>query len=77
MRAEKWGIHSHGNGGRCRHTARCAGTSGRGWRVAGMGDFHVSSALLWERRWGAGENIERDSTMNGYRWGGGRKEKGK
>ena len=33
----KGGAHWHGNGSRRRHTARGAGTSGGGWRVAGEG----------------------------------------
>ena len=35
-----------------------------------MGDFKLGSALRRERRWGAGANLERDSKMNGYIWGG-------
>ena len=42
-----------------------------------MGDFKLSRALRRERRWGAGEKLERALKMNGYRWGGDRKEEGK
>ena len=41
--------------------------------MAGAGDAQVGRDLHQETRWGAGEN-ERDSTMNGYGWGGSRKE---
>ena len=56
MRAEKGGVNQNRNGSRCRHTARGAGTSERGWRAAGAGDVHVGGALHQEMRWGAGEN---------------------
>ena len=41
--------------------------------MAGAGNDQVGVALHWERRLGAGEN-GRASTMNGYEWGGSRKE---
>ena len=63
-----------GNGGRHMHVVQGAGTCGRGWRVEGTGDVQVGGASHWEKRWGVGEN-ERDSSMNGYGWGGGWKER--
>ena len=41
-------------GGRRRHVSRGAETSGRGWRVAGVGNIQVEGIPCRERRWGAG-----------------------
>ena len=41
--------------------------------MVGASDVQVGGVLHRDRRWGAGEN-ERDLTMNGYIWGGGRRE---
>ena len=46
-----------GNVGRRRHVVRGAGTSVRGWQVAGTGDAQVGGASHQERRWVAGEKI--------------------
>ena len=43
-----------GNDGRHRNAVRGAETSGRGWRVAGVGDVQVDSVLQQERRLRAG-----------------------
>ena len=45
-------------------------------QVAGRGGVQMGGALHQEMRGLAGEK-ERSSTMNGYVWGGGRKEEGK
>ena len=52
QRGERTGT---GNGDRRRHAGRGAGTSGRGWQVAGAGDAQVGGVFHQERRWGAGE----------------------
>ena len=46
--------HIHRTHIRGRHAVRGAKMRGGGWRVVGMGDVQVDSALYWERRWGAG-----------------------
>ena len=56
-RLAKGGLTDAGNGGRSRHVAQGADTSGGGWQVAGMGDGQVDNAPLWERRWKAGLHI--------------------
>ena len=53
--ARKGGDKRTRNGGRGRHEARGAETSGRGWRGAGVNEVQVDEVTLWERRWGAGE----------------------
>ena len=53
-RAAKGGQTDAGNGGRRRHTARVAETSGGCWRVEGVGDVEVHGDTRGERRWGAG-----------------------
>ena len=55
LRASKQGAHHHRNGVRFSHSAGVTGTSGRGWWVAGAGDFHVDINLYQDRRWGADE----------------------
>ena len=47
-------MNSHRNGDRRGYAARGADTSGRGWRVAGLGDVQVGGASRQERRRGAG-----------------------
>ena len=47
------GENRHGNGSRRRQAARGAEMSGGRWRVAGVGDVQVDSALRQERMWGA------------------------
>ena len=44
--------------------------------MAGASDIQLGGASHLEKRWGAGEK-ERYLKMNGYGWGGGRKEEGK
>ena len=43
-----------GRGGRNRHAARRAETSGEGWRVIGVGEVQVDDVPRRERRWGVG-----------------------
>ena len=53
------------NGGRCRHAAGEAETSGGGWQVVGAGDVQVGGALCRERRWVLGAtHREMDMIMN-------------
>ena len=59
------------NNGRCRHVARGAETSGRGWQVAGVDDVRVDGVPRWDRRWVAGE-IERCHGNKRLLVGGGR-----
>ena len=58
----------------CRHTARGAETSCRGWRGAQVDNVQVDGATLWKRRWGAGvtEKCNGDKQLL---MGGGRIEK--
>ena len=51
---QKGGQSNAGNGGRRRQAVQGAETSGRGWRVAIVGDVQVSGAPLWEKWWGLG-----------------------
>ena len=52
--AAKRGRTDAGNGGKHRHAAQGAETSGGGWRVAGVGEVQVDDVPRQERRWGAG-----------------------
>ena len=67
-RGKKRGEHTvTGHGGRCRHAERVAETSGRGWRVAGVGNVQVDGALRQEKGWGSGAS-KRDSGNGSYLW---------
>ena len=53
-RGRKEGVKRTRYSGRFRHAARGAEKSGRGWRVAGVGDVQVDGVTIRERKWGAG-----------------------
>ena len=49
----KGGRTNAGHDGRSRHAALGAETSGRGWRLAGVGNVQVDDVPHQDRRWGA------------------------
>ena len=64
-RAAKGGANWHRSSSRHRHAAQGAGTSGVGWRAAGVCDVQLCVASYRESSWGSGE-IDKVSKRNGY-----------
>ena len=54
LRAAKGGQTGVGRGGRSRHAACGAETSGEGWWVVGVGEVQVDDVPRRERKWGVG-----------------------
>ena len=54
-----------GNGGRSRHAAQGAETSGRFWRVAGVNNFQVDGFPLREKMGGVCATERGATMMNG------------